>query len=322
MRTATCPSAQTAAPAPGGSPRAGGAWTAWGLLLLNGSLIAGIYALARHAARAGVPFATLLAWQVLIAAAVLALVLALRGERAPLRPQNLRYALFSGLVGVTGPNLLIFAALAHLPAGVAGALTALSPVFTYAIAVGLRLESPRALGIIGVLAGLLGALLIARPDPVAISAASPLWLLPALAAPLLLAAGNVYRTTAWPEGLRPRPAAALLLGLQCLIVVPVAAASSGLAVPAAGIPAVLGAGALMGAFYLTAFELQRRAGPVLVGQMGNVISLASLGIGALWLGETYAPLTLAGAAVIIAGVVTLTLRERGATRRREARGAA
>lgn len=322
MKTVTYLHAHPAPPPPRRAWRAGGAWIAWGLLLLNGALMAGIYATARQAAQAGVPFETLLAWQVMIAAAVLALVLVVRGERAQLRPQNLRYALFSGLIGVTGPNLLIFAALAHLPTGIVGALTALSPVFTYAIAAGLRLEAPRALGIIGVLSGLLGALLIARPDPAAISAASQLWLLPALAAPLLLAAGNVYRTTAWPEGLRPRPAAALLLGLQCLIVVPVAAASSGLAVPTAGIPAVLGAGALMGAFYLTAFELQRRAGPVLVGQMGNVISIASLGIGALWLGETYAPLTLAGAAVIIAGVVTLTLRERGATRRREARGAA
>lgn len=310
MKTATYPNVQSVPHAPGRAQGTGSAWIAWGLLLLNGSLIAGIYAFAKQAARAGVPFATLLAWQVMIAAAVLALALFTCGERAPLRPQNLRYALFSGLIGVTGPNLLIFAALGHLPAGVVGALTALSPVFTYAIALALRLEGPRALGIAGVLVGLLGALLIARPDPAAIASAAPLWLLPALAAPLFLAAGNVYRTTAWPEGLQPRPAAALLLGIQCLLVVPVAAATSGLALPSAGLPAVLGAGALMGTFYLTAFELQRRAGPVLVGQMGNVISLASLALGALWLGETYEPLTLAGAGIVIAGVAMVSLRAR------------
>ena len=62
---------------------------------------------------------------------------------------------------------------------------------------------------------------------------------------------------------------------------------------------LLGGGLLTTVFYLGAFELQRRAGPVVVGQLGYVITAASLLIGAVVFGERY-PLTawLAIAAVV------------------------
>lgn len=300
-----------------GTSVASGIGVSWALLALNGSLIAAIYAVAKQAVQAGVPFVTVLAWQVAIAAAIVAVALVLRGERFQLHTDNLRYGLVAGLIGVTGPNLLTFAALAHLPAGVIGALTSLAPVFTYAIAIGVRLESLRILGSVGIVLGLLGAILIADPDTADLTSRAP-WLLLALCAPMLLACGNVYRSVAWPRGLTPLGAAAVLLLLQCLIVIPVAAFTFGISIPLdaadSGMPAVLVAGVLMATFYMTAFELQRRAGPVLVGQLGNVISVASLAIGALWLDERYESSTLVGAAIVISGVLLVSWSRRDAVR--------
>lgn len=302
-------------PARTGAPVVSGTGISWGLLLLNGSLIAAIYAVAKRAVQAGVPFVTVLAWQVAIAAVIVAIVLKVRGERLQLRPEHLRYGLVAGLVGVTGPNLVTFAALAHLPAGVIGALTSLAPVFTYVIVTALRLESLRMLGSLGVVFGMLGAILIANPETADLTSRAP-WVLLALCSPLLLACGNVYRSVAWPRGLTPLGAAAVLLLLQCLVVIPVAVFGFGLSIPAdavaTGFPAVLAVGMLMAAFYMTAFNLQRRAGPVLVGQLGNVISVASLAIGAAWLGERYEVSTLIGAVIVVSGVLLVTWSRRGA----------
>lgn len=297
------------------TPVASGTGISWVLLVLNGSLIAAIYAVAKQAVQAGVPFATVFAGQVGVAAVIVAIALRMRGEPFPVHPRHIRYGLVAGLIGVTGPNLVTFAALAHLPAGVIGALTSLAPVFTYAIAIGLRLESLKIVGGLGVVFGLLGAVLIADPDTADLTSRTP-WLLLALCSPLLLACGNVYRSVAWPRGLTPMGAAAVLLLLQCLVGIPVAAIAFGLSIPsnaaATGIPAVLAAGLLMAAFYMTAFELQRRAGPVLVGQLGNVISVASLAIGAVWLGERYESSTLVGAVIVVSGVLLVTWSRRDA----------
>jgi drug/metabolite transporter (DMT)-like permease len=94
-------------------------------------------------------------------------------------------------------------------------------------------------------------------------------------------------------------------------VVPLAAASGVLVLPgiqgAPGSAALWSTGAMTAAFYLGAFELQRRGGAVVTGQLGYVITLASLAIGALLLGETHPASTWIGAALAIAGVV-LVLR--------------
>lgn len=56
-------------------------------------------------------------------------------------------------------------------------------------------------------------------------------------------------------------------------------------------------------FYAGAFELQRRGGAVVTGQLGYVITLASLAIGVLVFGERVPPSTWIGAGLAILGVL-------------------
>ena len=278
------------------------------LLLANGSLIAGVYAAAGLAARDGVQPLGILAWQVGFAAVVLGLLAALGGRWPRIDAGRLRYAVVAGLLGVSLPNAASFTALAHLPAAVVGVVAALSPVFTYALAVGLRMERPAALRIAGLGLGLLGVGWVLWPrDGTAIGASALL----AVLAPALLAAGNVYRSLAWPPGLAPLGAAALMLAGQALLVIPLAAALGQLAWPGAVGGAAGGAlwavGAMTAGFYLGAFELQRRGGAVVTGQLGYVITLASLAIGVVVFGERHPWSTWVGAAVAVAGVL-LVLR--------------
>jgi drug/metabolite transporter (DMT)-like permease len=133
------------------------------------------------------------------------------------------------------------------------------------------------------------------------------WALLALGGPLLLAGGNLFRTLAWPPGLPPLAAASLMLVLQAAVVVPAALALGEFRAPGPGLEpadrALLGSGVLTTVFYLTAFELQKRAGPVVVGQLGYVITAASLLLGVLVFGERPGAGTFAAVAVVFVGVM-------------------
>lgn len=298
---------------------AGSRWGLYALLVASGATLAGVYAFGKLASGAGIPALALLAWQMLFATLVVGGVAKLRGQAPVPTPANLRYAAVAGIVGMTLPYFATFAALAYLPAGLVGAITAFSPLFTYGMVLGLRLERVTPHAAAGIALGLGGALAIALPGTPAAGGAPWLCVAVAAAAPVFLACGNVFRTLAWPAGLQPLGAAALMLAVQTAVLVPAALALGMFRAPAgwgAGDAALLGAGALTALFYLGAFELQRRGGPLIVGQLGYVIAAGSLAIGVLAFGERYSAQTLAAVAAVLAGVALVNARPAAAGARR------
>lgn len=284
------------------------------LLCFNGALMAGIYAFAKVAGKDGVSPLGLLAWQLLFAAIVIGVVAVLRGELPSLTWANLRYATVAGVLGISGPNLVTFATLAHIPAGFVGVITALAPGLTYAIAMAARAEKLQLQRVAGVMLGFAGvmAILLPRgslPNPEALP-----WALAQVIAPLLLAGGNVFRSLAWPPGLKPIAAASLLLAVQALALVPLSFALDAFELPRSLLQskdfALLGAGVLTAVFYLGAFELQKRGGAVVAGQIGYVITVASMALGTLVFGERYPLTTVLAMAVVMAGVMLVNHRPR------------
>jgi drug/metabolite transporter (DMT)-like permease len=283
------------------------------LLVFNGSVIAAIYTLAKLAGQAGVSALGVLAFQLLVAAVLVSAVAAVAGRLPRWDGRTLRYAVVAGALGIAAPNLITFAALGHLPAGLVGVIGALSPVFTYGLALLLRVERVQPLRAAGVVLGGVGVLVLLLPRSALPEAALLPWALLALAGPLLLAGGNLFRSLAWPPGLHPLSAASALLVTQALLFVPAAALLGELWLPGPALQApdlaLAGAGLLTTAFYLTAFELQRRAGPVVVGQLGYVITVVSLLLGAWVFGEKPAAATVWAVLLVFGGVL---LVQRGA----------
>jgi drug/metabolite transporter (DMT)-like permease len=310
--TSSAPSTQSSS-----SVAASGWFPTQGLLLTNGVLIALLYALAKVAAAGGVSALGLLSWQVLFAAIAIGIVAAIRGRLPALTLANVRYAGVAGVLG-TAPNLLTFSALSHLPAGLVGVVAALSPIFTYAIALALKVETMRPLRAVGIGLGLIGVLAIMLPRGALPDTGALPWALAAIAAPLLHASGNLFRSLAWPDGLKPLSAASLLLVLQAMVLVPVAIALGEFELPSVSFEAsdlaLLATGALTASLYLGSFKLQRRVGPVGVAQLGYVVTVASLVIGAIAFGEHYPLITLPAVAVVLLGV-TLVNRRPAAARR-------
>lgn len=280
------------------------------LLLLNGTLLAGIYACAKIAGLSGIGPLGLLAWQLPAATALIALVAAAVGQWPSLTRSNVRYAATAGALGILFPSLITFAALRHVPSGTIGVIGALSPVFTYLIALARSVEAFSLRRAAGVALGLTGVLALLVPSGALPSGEALPWAIGAIGAPAFLAAGNVYRSVAWPDGLPPLGAALLMLAIQSAAIVPAAIAAGELVMPSLrgtlADVALVGAALMMTAFYLGAFQLQRRAGPVLVGQLGPVIAVASLAIGVVAFGDSYGITALAGVATVLTGVALVT----------------
>ncbi|HIJ61641.1 MAG TPA: DMT family transporter [Rhodospirillaceae bacterium] len=278
-------------------------WTPLVLVLAFGTLMGAVVPLAKLANGTGLAPPAFAFWQALGAGSLIALVSFFR--RQPLRTdrRHLRFYLLAGLTGASLPNLAIYAAANHLGAGLTSLAYAFPPLFTMLLAGLLGLERLSVGRLAGLFLALAGTAIIALDGKSLPSASEPVWFLVALAAPLLLAVGNIYRTLRWPPGSPPIPlAAGMLLGgaFELLAVMPWLEHP----LPVNGLAAfcVLAAIAATALAYLMFMEIQRLGGPVTLSLVGFVITPTGLAAGVLVLDERYGPTVWAATAVIFVGV--------------------
>jgi drug/metabolite transporter (DMT)-like permease len=283
------------------------------LLLITGTLIGLNFPLGKLAGQAGVSPMT---WALLIslgATLVLLPLVIFTGELALPSKPVLRYTLISATVSFITPNLLLFTVIPHAGAGYTGLMFALSPVFTLFFAALFQLKTPGRLGRIGITVGLFGAALVSLTRSVTPTGPGIGWLLVALAIPVALAIGNVYRTLDWPPEAPPNLLAfwghafsscvlvALLLMTRGTLPVTELAPAAG-----AALAQVLVAGMTFPAF----FRLQQQGGPVLLSQIGYVAAAIGLIGATLFLGERYNLTTWLGAGVIAVGIAITIIAQR------------
>ena len=275
------------------------------LLLITGTLIGLNFPLGKIAGEAGV---SPLIWAMLISLGatlvLLPILLATRMLALP-PPRVLRYTGISAVVSFVTPNLLLFTVIPHTGAGYAGLMFALSPVFTLLFASLLGMKVPGRLGRFGIAVGLAGASLVSLTRGFDSNGPGIGWLLAAMAIPITLAAGNVYRTLDWPKGVSPNVLAfwghafSSALFLTLLLMTRGTVPLNEIA-PAAGaaLAQVLVAGMTFPAF----FRLQQKGGPVLLSQIGYVAAAVGLIGATVFLGERYSATTWLGAGVIVVGI--------------------
>lgn len=282
--------------------------SAFALLVVTGSLLGLVLPFGKVATAVGV---APLMWAFVVsfgAGTVLLIALLMRGERISLNGQKLRYFFGVAAISYAIPNIVMFSVISHLGAGYTGIMFTLSPVFTLVLSILLKVRKPTALGIAGIAVGFIGALVVAWTRGEAGRPAELHWVLIGFCIPLALAAGNVYRTIAWPGGAGPIELAvgSHLASALMLMIAMLATGGPHFAV-LGSIPLVVAAqvaaSSLMFAFF---FRLQAVGGPVYLSQIGYVAAAVGLISGMLFLGESYGLLTWLGALVISAGIAMTT----------------
>ncbi len=283
--------------------------SAIGLLLVNGLLLGLTLPFGKMATAAGVPPAI---WAFVIsfgAGAVLLSALLMNGGGLGLDRRKLRYFVVVAAVSYAIPNLLLFASIPHLGVGFTGIMFTMSPLFTLAFSLMLKLRRPSMLGLAGIGVGFVGALLVATTRGEASQPADPIWVAAGLLIPVSLAVGNVYRTVDWPEGSGPiQLAAGSHLAAAVMLLVAAVAGAGGVPFgPLAEVPWLVVAQVIVSsAMFAVFFRLQAVGGPVYLSQIGYVAAAIGLISGMMFLGESYRPETWFGAVLISIGLAMTT----------------
>lgn len=278
------------------------------LLIATGTLLGLSTNMAKIAANANLAPSAFLAWSGLIAGCALLAMTMIRRNALRWTGVSLRYAVFSAALSLALPNLLFFSAVPHVGASFVALCITFPPLFTYLGALLLRLERPDAWRIAGVALALTGAAYIALlklnvPD------APIVWIGAALIGPVILAAGNLYRTVAWPPGVRPDQLAPGLL-IAAAGLVALASLILGLSLTIKGpmqAGLIVAQAAIFAAQFSLLFQLQRHGGPVYLSLLGAVAAITGVPFAFSVLGESSPPGLLLGGILIAAGVVVLTL---------------
>ena len=280
---------------------------AFGCLLLVGSFLALSLAIAKLADEAGAPRLSFLITALVGAALILAGTTALRSQPMPINRRTLEYAAVSGILFAV-PNAVSFLSVRHVGAGFVALSLAFPVLVTWLLAVTLRMEKLRALRLVGVLLGLAGGVVLALSQGSDAEGARG-WAALVMLMPVVLAAGNIYRTKRWPENAAPVFLAALMMLGGALALTPFALMHEGgrfeeLFGSSRIILLLLGETAVFAVVYFFFFVLQRLAGPVYLSQIGLVAALAGTLIAIFALGESIpSNLGTAGALIVLGTLI-------------------
>jgi drug/metabolite transporter (DMT)-like permease len=247
-----------------------------------------------------------------VGAAVLLLVLRLRGRRLPRDLAIWGHLVVLATIGNAIPWTLIAWAEIHIPSGIAAVLNAIVPAATLAVAASIGLERLSRLKIAGLGAATLGTLVVVSGEALTLGRVLPV--LAAVAATFMYAYASVHakRHVSGREG--PLAIATGQVLLAAVISVPVAwlvgptPAWAELSLAAGG--SLLALGALgTGAAFLVFYTLIERVGATNATMVTYLIPVVGLAAGWLFLGEHFGPHVFVGAAVIVCGI-WLAQRER------------
>jgi drug/metabolite transporter (DMT)-like permease len=286
------------------------------LLLVTGLAFGCNFPFGKLAAEAGINPA-LWAAVICLGAGLTVLAAASLFETSPAVPGMARYAATSGLISNVIPLVLTFAAIPHIGSGLAAILVATSPVTTALLSMLLKVRPPGLLGLLGIAVGLAGALIIIAARHAGFESGDSRWLFLAALIPVLLGAGNVYRSMAWPRGAAPMRLGAVinLAAVPPLLLIALLWGGVSLA-PLLAVPGLVAAQlAASTVMYLTFFRLQAVGGPTYLSQIGYVAAVLGVGVGVAFLGERYPPLVWAGIAVVATGIALTTWAQLLAARR-------
>lgn len=220
---------------------------------------------------------------------------------------NARYFGWASLLGFTLPNLIVFTAVPHTGVGLATLAHTMPLVVAYFIALSLRVESFHAGKMLFLAITVAGAALFALTRLGGGSGGITSWHGLLFLAPISIGIANIYRSVAWPIGLRPTEVA-----LATTLVATLTFTALALVLPVqtplyfffdarhlALLALFMG---LAGLGQLLLFHLQDAAGPVFIGQTGALVALFGGVLGFVFFGETYTAVTLLGSLLIILGV--------------------
>lgn len=285
---------------------------ALGLLFYCGVGWGAAVAIAKIATTGGVHPLGYVFWVAIIAALILSGICVLRGTYPGVTKQHLRYYVIIGGLRIVCANVVWYTTVKYVPAGALAVVLGLTPIFTYAISLMMRLEHFAALRAAGLSLGFVGVVMFVVPNNSLPDSSMIPWLLFGLLAPITYSLANILI-----EKLRPATGNSLVLttgmvwfGALFMLVVCLLTGSfhvPGLPLSAPDI-AVFGHAIISGFAFFALFEMIRLSGPTFASQLNYVVTLTGVLSGILFFNEAPTWWVWAGTACVLSGVALVNKR--------------
>ena len=296
----------------------------WGLivLLVMGASWGLSLSLARIAAGGGAHPLGITFWQTLIAAAVLFVVLVVRGEMLSRHLTAIRLYAACGLVGATMPGVLFYHSASHLTAGILSISVAMIPTLTFALSACFRLERATLPRILGVVCGAASIVVLVTVGYGSSDADSGLWILVACAAAACYAVWNLIvalSTDARETALMVTCGMYVSATVLMAPVLPATGAFVPLAWPFGTVEwAIMGMGVISAVAYSLFVHMVGLSGPVFASQASYIVTLSGVLWGMVIFGEQPSPRIWLSLALMCLGLVLVSPRRRSTVANRKA----
>ena len=281
------------------------------LILIAGINFSLLIPVNKIAGDAGMPNFAYVFWYALGAGLILLVAAAIRRELPQFTLAHLRLYFVCAALGFAFPFALLAFVATKLPSGVTVLLLTLTPVFTYALAVLLRLDRFRLISAAGLLTAIAGVLLVVIPGGSLPAPSMALWFVVALLIPFGFGALNVFVE-------RFRPPASTSLGLAvgnlfagALLLIPFLPATDQLYLFPG--PDLDGDLSLVAAVIINVimwplfYVIVRRAGATLFSIVNIIGVVGGIGWGILFFGETHSTYVWGAAALMLAAFVMMVI---------------
>ena len=297
-------------------------WLPLIVLVLMGMLWGLQFTMLKLAVERGRSELNVLLMALVLISVVYAILVALRGRALRFTRENLVFFVIIAILGYILPMGATLYAAPHLPAGIITLFASLSPIVTFAVAIGLRTEAVSRIRIGAMLLGCVSALLVLGPEAELPGYGVLAWMLLVLLVPLTYGVESIYVAARWPEGM-----GVLELGLGEAIVAAILTlplflvfgepSSFGIGFSVADLAIVVFV--LCGIFeILMYFWLIRTTGGVLVTFATFVSLFAGIVWGMIIFSERHGPLVWL-AVLVLVGALALVCLDAARSERREAR---
>ena len=279
----------------------------WGLLLLLALIWGGSFT-ANHTALAQMPVATVVAFRVSVAAAVLWAYVWATGLPVPKGWRFARSAAVMGVFNNIVPFSLIVWGQTHIPSGLAGILNASTALFSVLVAAAVFPDERLGLRrLTGVLIGLAGVAMVIGPQVLTHLDLTSLGQLAVLGAALSYAFSGAWGRHTM-QGVRPEVSAAAMLTASALIMLPAAWVLDG----APPFPTPQSWAALLylaliasAVAYRLFYTILQQAGAGNIGLATLLIAPVAVLLGALLFHETLPPEAFSGLALLTLGLIVI-----------------
>ena len=275
---------------------------------LNFSLL---FPVNKIAGDAGMPHFAYVFWYALGAGLILLIPAVVRRELPRLTLPHVRLYVTGAALGFAFPFALLAFVATKLPSGVTVLLITLTPLFTYALAVIVRLERFRLICAAGLLSGVAGILLIVVPGDSLPAPSMAVWFLIALLVPFGFGALNVI-----VERFRPPESSSLGLAIGnlfagALLLLPFLPATGQLYLfpgPDLDGDLALAAAVVINAIMWPMFYvIVRRAGASLFSIMNIIGVIGGIGWGILFFDESHSAYVWGAAGLMLAAFVMMVI---------------